>query len=95
MRRQCAKAADHWAQGMVGWLASFYVGLARGFADPCLHEKGNVKAMEKVGGGLSTRLAGHVAWPAGRHLESYRLSQVGGATQDILGIQLAKVPFLV
>jgi hypothetical protein len=32
----------------------FYVSLARGFVDTCLHEKGKAKAVEKVGGGLST-----------------------------------------
>jgi hypothetical protein len=36
--------------------------LAHGFVDTCLHEKGKGKAVEKVSGGLSTPLAGHVAW---------------------------------
>jgi hypothetical protein len=86
-----------------GWPARFYVSLACGFMDMCLHEKGKAKATGKVGGGLST-------WPAGRHMASYRLGQVGGApprpykypptggnqnTHHILEIPLAKLPFLV
>jgi hypothetical protein len=93
-----------------GRSARFYVGLARGFVDTCLHEKGKAKAVEKVGGDLSTRPADHVAWPAGRHLVSYRFGQVGGAPPQpykypvtignqsrhhILKIPLAKLPFLV
>jgi hypothetical protein len=35
--------------------------------------------MEKVGGGRSTRSAGHVAWLAGHHLAPNQLLQVGGA----------------
>jgi hypothetical protein len=38
-------------------------------------------AVEKVGGGQTHWPAGHVARPTGRHLVSYRLSQVGGAPQ--------------
>jgi hypothetical protein len=45
----------------------------------CLHQKGKAKAVEKVGRGLSTWSTGHVAWPADRHLVSYRLGQVGEA----------------
>jgi hypothetical protein len=78
--------------------------------DTCLHEKGKAMVVEKVGGALSTQPAGHVAWPASRHLVSYRLDQVGGAppqphkypptygnqnTHHILEIPLAKLPFLV
>jgi hypothetical protein len=90
--------------------ARFYVGLARGFMDTCLHEKGNAKAVEKASGGLSTWLAGHVAWLAYHHLASYRLGQVVGApprpykypftdgnqnTQHILEIPLVKLSLLV
>jgi hypothetical protein len=39
----------------------YYVGLAHGFEDTCLHEEYKVKAVEKVSGGRSTRLAGHLA----------------------------------
>jgi hypothetical protein len=78
--------------------------------DTCLHEKGKAKAVEKVGGGLSTQPAGHVAWPVGHHLVSYRIDQVGGApprpykypptggnqnTHHISEIPLANLPFLV
>jgi hypothetical protein len=35
--------------------------------------------VEKVGGGRTHWLAGHVARPADYHLAIYRLSQVGGA----------------
>jgi hypothetical protein len=45
----------------------------------CLHLKRKAMAVEKGSGGRSTRPAGHVARPAGQHLVSYRLSQVGGA----------------
>jgi hypothetical protein len=34
--------------------------------------------VERVGGGRSTQLAGHVAWPAGHHLVPNRLVQVSG-----------------
>jgi hypothetical protein len=34
---------------------------------------------EKGGGSCSTWLVGHMARPAGHHLVSYRLGQVGGA----------------
>jgi hypothetical protein len=44
-----------------GRLARFYVGLAHGFEDMCLHEEWKVMAVEKVGGGRSTQ-------PAGDHL---------------------------
>jgi hypothetical protein len=47
--------------------------------DTCLHEKSKAKAVEKGGGSRSTRLAGHVASPAGHHLVTYWLSQVSGA----------------
>jgi hypothetical protein len=57
----------------------FLVGLARGFEDTCLHEELKAKAVEKVGGGLSTRPFGHMAWPAGHHLVPNGLLQVGGA----------------
>jgi hypothetical protein len=55
-----------------GRSAIFCVGLAQGFLDTCLHEKGKAMAVEKVGGG-------RIHWLAGRHLASYRLSQVSGA----------------
>jgi hypothetical protein len=61
MRRQCAKAANQWAQGVTGQPnplagrpARFYVGLAHSFVHTCLHEKGKAKAMEKVGGSQTT-----------------------------------------
>jgi hypothetical protein len=38
-------------------------------------------AVEKVGGGQTHWLASHVARPAGCHLASYHLGQVGGAPQ--------------
>jgi hypothetical protein len=63
----------------LGWPAMFYVGLARGFKDTCLHEEYKAKAVEKVGGGRSTWSASHVAWPAGHHLAPDRLLHVGGA----------------
>jgi hypothetical protein len=77
MRRQCAKATDQWGPGgcqlakSPGWLARFYVGLARSFMVTCLHEKGKAKAVEEVGRGLSIRLAGQVAWLTGLHLVTY------------------------
>jgi hypothetical protein len=37
--------------GPRGWLDMFYVSLAHGFVHTCLHEKGKVKAVEKVSGG--------------------------------------------
>jgi hypothetical protein len=70
-RRQCAKAADQWAQGVAGRSARFYVGLDRGFVHTCLHKKAKAKAVEKVGGGRTTWLAGHVARPTDHHLVSY------------------------
>jgi hypothetical protein len=60
----------------------FYVGLARGFVHMCLHEKGKVKAVEKVGGGWTTWLASHAARPVGHHLTSYWLNQVGNPSLD-------------
>jgi hypothetical protein len=51
-----------------GRSAMFYVGLASGFEDMCLHMEWKAKAVEKVSGGHSTWLAGHVAWPVGHHL---------------------------
>jgi hypothetical protein len=39
--------------------ARFYVGLARGFVDTCLHEKGKAKVVEEVSVGLSTWLTGY------------------------------------
>jgi hypothetical protein len=48
--------------------ARFYVSLARGFMDTCLHEKGKAKAVENVSGGRTTWPAGHVARPASHHL---------------------------
>jgi hypothetical protein len=47
-----------------GQPARFSVTLARGFMHTCLHEKGNAKVVEKVGGGRTT-------WPAGHDLASY------------------------
>jgi hypothetical protein len=35
--------------------------LARGFQDMCLHEESKAKAVEKIGGGRSTRSADRVA----------------------------------
>jgi hypothetical protein len=76
----------------------------------CLHEKENVKAVEKVDGGQTTCPIDHVARPAGRHLASYRLNQVGNSslypykypstggnqnTHQILEIPFAKLSFLV
>jgi hypothetical protein len=102
-RRQCAKAANQWAQGVPGRPAKFYVGLAHGFMHTCLHEKGKTKAVEKVSGGRTTWLAGH-------HLVSYRHNQVDKPSMDpnkypstsgnqnthhILDIPVAKLPFLV
>jgi hypothetical protein len=49
----------------------FYVGLTRGFMHTCLHENWNAKAVEKISGGQTTCLAGHVARPADHHLASY------------------------
>jgi hypothetical protein len=46
---------------LLGRLAMFYVSLALGFQDTCLHEELKAKAVEKVGAGRSTRLANHVA----------------------------------
>jgi hypothetical protein len=66
-----------------GWLARFYVGLARDFMHMCLHEKGKAKAVEKVGGGQTTWLADHVAGPAGHHLVSYWLNQVSNPSLDL------------
>jgi hypothetical protein len=54
-----------------GWPARFYVGLAHGFVHTCLHEKGKVKAVEKVGGHQTIWPTGHVARPIGNHLPSY------------------------
>jgi hypothetical protein len=72
-----------------GWLAKspyqptrFYVGLARGFMHMSLHVKGNAKAVEKVGRGQTTRPTSHVARPAGHHLVSYQLNQVGKPSLD-------------
>jgi hypothetical protein len=45
----------------------------------CLHAKRKAKVVEKGCGSHSTQPAGHVARPAGHHLASYRLDQVGGA----------------
>jgi hypothetical protein len=45
----------------------FYVGLAHGFEDTCLHEEWKAKMVKKVGGGHSTQSAGHMAWLAGHH----------------------------
>jgi hypothetical protein len=74
-RRQCANATNQWAQGVASRPTRFHVGLARGFMCMCLHEKGKAKAVEKVGGGKTT-------WPAGHHLVSYRLNQVGNPSFD-------------
>jgi hypothetical protein len=63
-----------------GQSARFYVGLARGHVHMCLHEKGKVKVVEKVGEGRTTWPAGHVARPAGHHSVSYRLNQVSNPT---------------
>jgi hypothetical protein len=67
-------------------------------------------AVEKVNGGQTHWLAGHMARPAGHHLVSYCLGQVGGAptcpykypptsesrhTHHILDIPLARLSFLV
>jgi hypothetical protein len=96
--------------GPRGWPARFYVSLARGYMHTCLHKKGKAKAVEKVGGGQTKWPAGHVARPAGHHLVSYQLNQVGnpslnpykypstGGNQNahhILEISLIKLSFLV
>jgi hypothetical protein len=44
-----------------------------------LHEKGKDMSVEKVGGGSTYWLAGHVARLAYRDFTSYRLGHVGGA----------------
>jgi hypothetical protein len=59
----------------------FFVDLARGFKDKCLHEK-KAKVVEKVGGCHSTQPTDHVAWPTGHNLAPNRLLQVGGAPHD-------------
>jgi hypothetical protein len=74
----------HWLVGPGGgWLAKFpgrparfYVGLACGFVHMCLHKKGKVKAVEKVGGGQTTWLATH-------HLVGYWHNQVGNPSLDL------------
>jgi hypothetical protein len=48
--------------------ARFYVSLAHGFTHKCLHEKGEARALGKVGGGRTTWSAGHMARPVGHHL---------------------------
>jgi hypothetical protein len=67
------------------------------------------KAVEKVGGGHSTQLAGHVALPAGHHLAPNQLLQSvelphdpidtpysgNENTHHMLEIPLAKLPFFV
>jgi hypothetical protein len=62
-----------------GRSANFFVGLARGFLDTCLREKGKTMAVEKVGGGRTHWPSSHVVRSANRHLGSYHLIQVGGA----------------
>jgi hypothetical protein len=57
--------------GPRGWPARFYIGLTCGFMHMCLHEKGEAKAVEKVGGGQTTWPARHVARSAGHNLVSY------------------------
>jgi hypothetical protein len=68
-------------------------------------------SVEKVSGGCSTRLADHMAWPAGQHLAPNHPLQVSGGpihsykypltvkvdthTHHILDIPLAKLSFLV
>jgi hypothetical protein len=101
-------ATDQWAQR--GQPANFYVGSNQNFMDTYLQEKEKAKAVKKVGGGQTHWPTGHVAWPPGHHLVSYRLGQDGGAcprpykyapthgnqeTQHILEIPLAKLSFLV
>jgi hypothetical protein len=90
--------------------ARFYVGLGYGFVHMCLHKKGRAKVVEKVSGGRTTWLAGHMARPTGHHFVSYRLNRVDNPSLDpykdsstggnenthhILEISLAKLPFLV
>jgi hypothetical protein len=58
------------------WPASFWVSLDQNFLDKCLHEKGKVMAVEKVGGGQTHWPVGRVARVASCHLVSYCLSQV-------------------
>jgi hypothetical protein len=75
-RWQCAKATDQWAQGgqrakSPGRSAWFHVGLAHAFVHTCPREKEKAKAVEKVSGGQTTWLAGHVARPVGHHMVSY------------------------
>jgi hypothetical protein len=62
-----------------GRSAMFYVGLAHGFVHMCLHEMGKAKAVENVSGGRTT-------WPAGHHLVSYRLNQVGNPSLDLANL---------
>jgi hypothetical protein len=75
-------------RGVPGWPTNFCVGLARGFLDMCLHEKGKAMAVEKVGGGQTHWPASHVARPAGRHLVSYCLGQVNGALHSRINTPL-------
>jgi hypothetical protein len=88
MRRQCAKAADQWAQGVADRLnplagrPGFISVWPYGFMHTCLHKKGKAKAAEKVSGGRTTWLAGDVARPIDHHLVSYRLNQVGNPSLD-------------
>jgi hypothetical protein len=97
--------------GPRGWPADHSLcRFGRGFMHMCLHEKGKAKEVEKVDGGQTTWLVGHVARPTGHHLVSYRLNQDGNPSLDpykdpstggnrnthhILEIPLAKLPFLV
>jgi hypothetical protein len=76
----------------------------------CLHKKEKAKAVEKVGGGRTTWLAGHVTRLNDHHLVTYRLNQVGNPSLDpnkyhytggnqnthhVFEIPLAKLPFSV
>jgi hypothetical protein len=55
-----------------GQSARFYVGLVHGFVHTCLHEKGKVMAVDKVGGGRTT-------WPAGNpSLDPYKYPSTSG-----------------
>jgi hypothetical protein len=65
-----------------GQPARFCVGLAHDFMHMCQHEKGKAMVVEKVSRGQTTWLAGHMARPAGHHLVSYQLNQVGNPSMD-------------
>jgi hypothetical protein len=56
--------------------------------DTCLHDMGKAKAVEKVGAGLSTWPASHVACPADRHMASYTSAKSMEATHGPINTPL-------